>query len=240
MGFFSKKSKKSTKNSKMEFGYWGIQGLGQPIRYLFKAANVEYKAVDYMEFPAWFAEAKPELLKETPFANLPWLRDGDLLMTQSGCILRYLGEKYGFAPTSTQGKVHVDMIHGTLVDFWTKNVKLIFDLENFDSVKEKIHGEMVGLLSQINSHLVGKKFIADERLTWVDFFYFYVLTVFTRWSSQIKDLSENERYMENVRQAGGQKMCEYYESILETQPIYPPGVTHESVQGPLSTFKQAF
>lgn len=214
----------------MEFGYWGIQGLGQPIRYLLKAAKADYKETTFMDFKEWFGEAKPNLLKETPFANLPYLRDGDRIMTQSGCILRYLGHKYGYEPKTVEGRIYADTVHGVLVDFWTQNVKLIFNKEQFDQNKEKAHETMLGLLNQINTHLKSHgPFVAGDQLTWVDFFLYYVLTVFTRWSSKIKNLSEVAGYMAAFEKQVGNEMNEYFNQIVDKQPIYPPTMVHESV-----------
>lgn len=241
MGFFSKKSKKSTKNSKMEFGYWGIQGLGQPIRYLLAAAKADYKETTFMEFKDWFGEAKPNLAKETPFANLPFLKDGDRIMTQSGCILRYLGQKYGYEPKTVEGKIYVDMVHGVLVDFWDQNTKLIFNIQEFDQNKEKAHETMLGMMTQINSHLKSHgPFVAGDQLTWVDFFLYHFLAIFTRWSSKIKALSEVSGYMAAVEKAAGENMTGYFNQIVDKQPLYPPGMVHESMAVTLKDLKAAF
>mmetsp|Transcript_373 Transcript_373/g.530 ORF Transcript_373/g.530 Transcript_373/m.530 type:complete len:81 (+) Transcript_373:71-313(+) len=41
----------------------------------------------------WFVGAKPLLLPKNPLLNLPYVLDGDVLVTQSNACLKYLGRK---------------------------------------------------------------------------------------------------------------------------------------------------
>ena len=81
--------------------YWNIRGLCQPIRLALAYAKVKYKDVridpgnpdDVATYKrAWF-DVKSEVSKCVPFANLPYLLDGDneVAIPQSGAILRYIG-----------------------------------------------------------------------------------------------------------------------------------------------------
>lgn len=211
----------------MEFGYWGIQGLGQSIRYLLITADAKYTEKSYSDFNEWFGKDKPELFKQTPFANLPYLKDGDKVMTQSGCILRYLGHKLDFCPekNDVQGKINCEVVYGVLTDLWAKWVKLIFDKANYEANKEAAHTQILALFTQVNNHLNTHKFVAGEKLTWCDFFLFTLLTVFTKYSKKIAALSNLAQYMENFNSAAGPKLVSYVAAIKGTQPILPPGLT---------------
>jgi glutathione S-transferase len=52
-----------------------------------------------------FRERKPEHIACQPFAQVPWLRDGDLTVFESGAILLHLGERSAaLMPTDAKGR----------------------------------------------------------------------------------------------------------------------------------------
>jgi len=67
-------------------------------------AGAEYESVEYDVKPKaqgwdtseWF-NTKPELLKRNALMNLPYVEDGDVIVTQSNACLMYLGRKLGLA-----------------------------------------------------------------------------------------------------------------------------------------------
>jgi glutathione S-transferase len=53
------------------------------------------------------------------FANLPYLYDGEVKLTESSAIMRYIANQYGpegFSGKSDAEKAHVDMIFGVVSD----------------------------------------------------------------------------------------------------------------------------
>jgi len=81
----------------LTIGYHKIRGLGAPLRMMcyFKSqpfTNVAYGA-DMKE--AWFAGAKQDLVKKNGCINLPYIMDGDQVLTQSNTCLMYLGKVLG-------------------------------------------------------------------------------------------------------------------------------------------------
>jgi len=89
----------------MEFGYWKIRGLGAAFRMLLEYKEVEYKDSQYETEEEWFEGRKPEILKLTPLANLPYLIDGDACICQTNAILVYLGDKYGMNGNDSKAKL---------------------------------------------------------------------------------------------------------------------------------------
>jgi glutathione S-transferase len=97
-------------NSKLEFGsgnsvevaYWKIRGLGAPLRMMCAYAGAKFTPTAYEvtgESPnwdrsAWF-DVKPELKAKNALMNLPYVIDGDNIVTQSNACLEYLGRKFG-------------------------------------------------------------------------------------------------------------------------------------------------
>merc|ERR1711894_715046 len=93
-----------------KFGYWGLQGLGQPVRMLLTHQGVEHEDTVYiMEGSAtWFEDHK--LNMGLDFPNLPYYVDGDLKLTQSMAILRHLGREHGLYGKDNKEASQIDMI----------------------------------------------------------------------------------------------------------------------------------
>lgn len=68
---------------KVTLGYWDIRGLAERVRLLLEYLNVPYeqKLFTNENRPEWFDVLKPELVKKNPAINLPYLQDGDKVIT---------------------------------------------------------------------------------------------------------------------------------------------------------------
>merc|ERR1712076_243786 len=94
---FNKHIKKFFVKIMLEFTYWEVHGLAQPIRYMLAAAKHEYKETtlpieDAINFfggkeSDWGTNGKPALAEETPLPNLPFIKDDGLVITQSSAIM---------------------------------------------------------------------------------------------------------------------------------------------------------
>ena len=85
----------------IEIGYWKIRGLAAPLRMMCAFKGVEFTDQRYAVIPkdeggfdlsSWFGK-KPDLQKRNGFMNLPYLIDGDVVITQSNACMAYLGRK---------------------------------------------------------------------------------------------------------------------------------------------------
>ena len=74
----------------IEVGYWTIRGLGAPCRMMVMFAGAPLKAACYDLVPkegggfdpsAWF-DTKPALRAKNPLMNLPYVIDGDRIISQ--------------------------------------------------------------------------------------------------------------------------------------------------------------
>ncbi len=84
-------------------GYWSIRGLGAPLRMMVMYAGVPLQAENYdVTMPAeggfdlshWFG-TKPALKERNALVNLPYIIDGDFVVSQSNACCVYLGRKFG-------------------------------------------------------------------------------------------------------------------------------------------------
>jgi glutathione S-transferase len=78
-------------------GYWKIRGLAAACRMMlyFKKQPFVNKSYGEDAKTAWFTRDKPTLQTKNALMNLPYLVDGDTIVTQSNSCLVYLGKKLG-------------------------------------------------------------------------------------------------------------------------------------------------
>ena len=89
-------------DNKIEVGYWAIRGLAAPLRMMCHVAGAEWVSKTYAvggepgnwDLSAWFG-VKPALVERNALMNLPYVVDGDVVVTQSNACLTHLGRKFG-------------------------------------------------------------------------------------------------------------------------------------------------
>ena len=90
----------ASSGGKIEVGYWHIRGLAAPLRMMCAYSGIDYDPKTYevtgapgsWDRSAWF-DAKPALKEKNALMNLPYVIDGDRVVTQSNACLQYLGKK---------------------------------------------------------------------------------------------------------------------------------------------------
>ena len=89
-----------------ELYYWPVlPGRGEVIRMLLEDAGAEYRDVGRDEgISAILSARKGELGGARPFAP-PVLKHGDLVLSQSSVIARYIAERHGLAPADEAGRL---------------------------------------------------------------------------------------------------------------------------------------
>lgn len=75
----------------MELHYWKIRGLGEPIRLMLEYLGETYENKYETSIENWF---KKKHNLDIELANLPYLVDGEIKLTQSFAIMRYLARKH--------------------------------------------------------------------------------------------------------------------------------------------------
>lgn len=84
-------------SSKPVIGYHHIRGLAAPLRMMCFYAKQEFVDKTYGSdlVAKWFKSEKQDLLKKNAAVNLPYVIDGDVVVTQTNSCLLYLGAKMG-------------------------------------------------------------------------------------------------------------------------------------------------
>jgi glutathione S-transferase len=77
--------------SEYQISYWGLKGLAEPLIQCAKHVGLNLKVNRYgmEDRPKWMEE-KEKMLAHNDFPNLPYIRKGDFVMTESSAIMMYI------------------------------------------------------------------------------------------------------------------------------------------------------
>lgn len=99
---------------------------------------------------------------------------GDIKITQSNAILRYLGRKFDLDGKTEADKVKVDMMLDNAMDFRNGFVRLSYN-PNFDNLKDDYVNSLPSKLQQFSDFLGTRSFFAADYLTFPDFHMYEML-----------------------------------------------------------------
>ncbi|OQR72837.1 glutathione S-transferase Mu 1-like [Tropilaelaps mercedesae] len=181
----------------MKLGYWDIRGLAQPIRFLLAYKEVDYEDKRYSCGPPpdfdksqWLDE---KFTLGLDFPNLPYLIDGDVKLTQSLAILRYLARKFDLDGQSCEEKRRVELVEQQLADFRMNWVRLCYS-PKFTEERDAYEQSLPNNLKAFSEYLGERPFFAGDRLTYVDFLVYEMLAqhfVFSKTSfANFKNLTD--------------------------------------------------
>ncbi|GBN46386.1 Glutathione S-transferase Mu 1 [Araneus ventricosus] len=190
-------------------GYWDIPGLAEPIRFLLHFKNVDFEDKRYSldDRSEW---EKDKFSLNFDFPNLPYYIEGNVRLTQSNTILRYLAGKYGLDGSTEEEKLRVSLSEQQIADFRGSLVQLSYN-ENFEKLKPDFIANVPSQLKLIADFLGDRKFLAGSSVTYADFmaynavdFYRYlipnVLTDFQtlrEYQERIQSLPELQSYLKS-------------------------------------------
>lgn len=162
----------------LTLGYWDIRGLGNPIRLLLEYAGAEYVEKLYKCGPPPEFERNEWLQDKANLgikcANLPYIIDGDVKIAQSGVIMRYLGRKFNLVGKTESEQLDVELMADQVRDYFMQYVAIVYNPE-FLKVKEEYLKNLSGNLQQLSKMIEGRKFVAGDYVTYVDFILFEFL-----------------------------------------------------------------
>lgn len=116
---------RSAKQPTIKIGYWAIRGLGAPCRMAAAYGGIPYESVEYevhkladgsWSRSSWLTDAKPALVEQNAMMNLPYVVDGDIVVTQSNACLMYLGRKVGLVGKTADELCAVEQVLCQVMD----------------------------------------------------------------------------------------------------------------------------
>ncbi|XP_064459459.1 glutathione S-transferase Mu 1-like [Ornithodoros turicata] len=192
-------------------GYWNVRGIAQPIRYMLEYIGKPYedKVYNFKE-DAPPSELRAEWLKDKEalgrgdgamdFPNLPYYMDGDVKITQSLTIMRYLGRKNGLFAQTNEEETQQDVLEAQvndlrwhLIDYCKYDVLGSLRWSNYPDAIE-------GQMKLVSDYLGAKKWLLGDRLTYVDFLLYEALDQHRLFKKDCLDAFPNlQEYHERFR-----------------------------------------
>jgi len=187
-------------------GYLPIRGAAHPIRFLLEYVGEPYeeKIYDYGPPPAY---EKTTWLKEKfnlgfDFPGLPYYIEGDLKITQSTAIARYIASKHNLVGRTEAEQLQVDILQRVAYDvLWSNFIPLCFcDKSKYEKAKEEfVSGPLVVHLDNFSKYLGDKKFFVGGNVTYVDFYLYEVLRNFSLFAPDVfNKYSDLKRFLKTV------------------------------------------
>ena len=211
----------------MEFGYWGIKGLGEPSLWLIAYLKLDVK-VNAEDFGAWFGGRNVTLGLDFP--NLPYLIDGDFKLTESSAIPQYLANKSDkpcLNGKDIKEQATIKMLEGVLSDL-LQQVSKGFRNEacetHYKATLDCDKGDAFYFLNQLSTFLGTKDFfIGHETIFDFRFAYFYdwILQIAAKLGCNLDKFANLKAHAQRVQELPGVK-----ELVAQRQavPFLPPGM----------------
>ncbi|KAH9364102.1 hypothetical protein HPB48_006783 [Haemaphysalis longicornis] len=176
--------------------------LAQPIRLLLAHADVKVEDKRYSCGPppdfdrsAWLKEKHTLGLE---FPNLPYYIDGDVKLTQSMAILRYLARKHGLDGKTEAEKQRVDVTEQQFADFRMNWVRMCYN-PDFDKLKVDYLKNLPDALKSFSEYLGKHKFFAGDHVTYVDFIAYEMLAQHLLFAPDcLKDFPNLKAFVDRV------------------------------------------
>lgn len=154
-------------DQKVRLGYWSIRGLAERIRMLLEYTGTPYEETKYTtDNNQWFGVDKPELIKKNPAINLPYLVDGEKVITESDAIMIYIVHRSGkldLLGRNSQEQVDLATAMGVVRDLHSKYIALAYGRygeKTWEEAKAE-HLEMFKpYLTKLNALLEGRLYYA--------------------------------------------------------------------------------
>ena len=208
--------------SKLEIGYWSIRGLCAPLRMMCSFKGVEHEDKQYEKTlhedgsttgDEWFNVRKPELLKKNPMVNLPYVADGDFVVTQSNACLLYLGRKFDLNGSTELEIQRNDQVMCEAFDLRNLTVRACYPSDintaaEFPSTMKRHWGMATNSLNKLESWLAttDTKFASADRPLSGDFALWEMLDQHTK----MKNVNDEECLLKSRPH-----VKKYYEAFRE-------------------------
>ncbi|XP_069835706.1 glutathione S-transferase P 1-like [Dendropsophus ebraccatus] len=148
--------------------YFPLRGRAEPIRLLLADQGASWTEEE-IPIADWFA-GKCDIKKEAVFGQLPRFKDGDFVLYQSNCILRYLGCKYCLAGGDNKEKALIDMVNDGVEDLRLKFARAIFyEPENKEKYETDLPNHLSAFERILSQNADGTKYTVGEKISYADY-----------------------------------------------------------------------
>lgn len=176
-------------------GYWNVRGLAEPIRYLLAYTGTKVQYCDYVTGDAPGYDKSGWLsVKETlglPFPNLPYYIDGDVKLTQTVAILRYIARKHNLCGTTEEEMQRVDVIAGEAMDFILGFIKFTYFSPDFEGGRAEYLNSCRVFLRRHSEFLGSYPYFSGDHISFADFMMYDFLDQLRTFESTALDSFKN-------------------------------------------------
>lgn len=172
---------------KITIAYWGIKGRGQVLRELAEFTGLPYENKFYTDPSEWFGKDKAAL--KTDFPNLPYILDGETVVTESEACALYIvqkSKKLELLGSNAEEIVNITQVKGVLNDAVNNLFKVAMNKEG--DVAKGIQDTVIPKLTLLAKYL-GKKEWLVGKLTLVDFFFIQILKLLALNGDYVQQLN---------------------------------------------------
>ena len=166
---------------------------------LLEHAGADYKEVRYNFAPSGQTDDWPKnkFNLGMDFPNLPYVLDGDVKLSQSMAVLRYIGRKYGIAPKTDPDQARADMVEQQIADW--RNQQSLFYNPDYENLKGAYKDGLKDKVSALSKFLGTNDWLVGKSVTYVDFLAYEWLDVNrTFHPTLLSGVSNLEKYVERI------------------------------------------
>eukprot|EP00825_Cyclidium_porcatum_P046951 TRINITY_DN750_c0_g1_i2.p2 TRINITY_DN750_c0_g1~~TRINITY_DN750_c0_g1_i2.p2 ORF type:complete len:218 (-),score=46.23 TRINITY_DN750_c0_g1_i2:317-970(-) len=207
-------------------GYWGIRGRAQVCRYLLEYTKTPYTQKLYGDPKEWFGKDMEALA--FPYANLPYIKDGDFKLSETAAIEMYIikkSKKEELLGIDLKQQAEIMMITSIArYDLYYKLLDFNFN-PNFVAEKAKFYTDSIKPTVELLMNQIGsQKFLLGDKVTHPDFILYeagqFISQMFPKEYEQLEVL---QRHAKNFQELPGIK--EYVKNdAFKNLPYVPPHV----------------
>lgn len=157
--------------------YWSLRGLAEAAHLMLEYLSVEYERELFHQSEGkdpqgnlkgpWL-KAKTENAMGLDYPNLPYVVDGDVKLSQSWAILKYIARKWGMGPKTEQDKIRCDVTEGAITDFQFQFVSMCYSPQHKE-MKGPFLADLPNKLARFEKILGERKWLTGDKLAYVDF-----------------------------------------------------------------------
>ena len=185
--------------------YFGFRARGEPIRFLFHYAGIEFED-ERIAFEDW-----PDLKTSLLFHQVPVLEFEGNSYFGGQTICRYLGRQFGLCGSTESEAVRCDEVVDAMQDL--VNIFIKYWFEGNEERKESMKSELLetkipnyfGIFEKCID-LAGGKYLVTDGVTWADLFVVAWIEIFFRVDSELlepypklKELYEEVRSVDAIK-----------------------------------------
>ncbi|GBN67969.1 Glutathione S-transferase, partial [Araneus ventricosus] len=169
-------------------GYWDIRGTAEPIRYLLHYERIDFEDKRYPSNDSGYDEwQKDKLNLGLDFPSLPYYIKGDIKMTNSIAIMRYVGLTRGLTGTIHEEKRRRVIVEQQSVAFHDKLRNFVVSKEYETTGKERFLKSVRPMFQQWEKFIGVRRFMVGDDINFVDFLVYEALDHYRLYHETILD-----------------------------------------------------